>query len=91
MIVAKDLQNEILVGNKPLGKYLVTFGVLSSRYESVIIKARGKYIPKAICLSEACRKLYEWKVDSVNIGTESVNTGEKVITLPSIEISLKKS
>jgi len=88
-MVVKELKNEILVGNKPLHKYLVTFSILSGAYDSITIKARGKYIQKAIYLAKACTKLYQWNIDTVRIDTEEVKS-DKVLILPSIEIYLKK-
>jgi len=91
MVVKRELKNEILVGGKQLSKYLLTFSILSTNHDNIVIKARGKYIPKAISLTEASKKLYGWVVDNISTFTEEVKIDDKVVILPCIEISLKKS
>ncbi|MFA5992570.1 MAG: RNA-binding protein [Candidatus Pacearchaeota archaeon] len=87
---------EILVGNKPLMKYVIASIMQLKQDGSALIKARGKFISKAVDIAEVTRKRINEKEEfvkqnDIKIGTEDFTNdkGEK-INVSSIEITLSK-
>jgi DNA-binding protein len=92
----KSKENSIFVGGKPFMNY-VTGVVLqfNNGAEEVTIKARGKFISKAVDIAEvARRKFLEDKnvsVKNVSIGSEEFENKEgKLVNVSVLEIALKK-
>ena len=90
--------NSIFVGPKPFMNYVtgVVMQFTSKAAPSVIIKARGKFISKAVDVAEvARRKFLEDKnvsVKNVSIGSEEFENKEgKIVNVSVIEIALKNN
>lgn len=88
--------NEILIGNKPLMKYVMASLIQIKNENSAIIKARGKFISKAVDVAEVTRKNIKEKenielIQKINIGTdEFTNDENKKINVSTIEIQVSK-
>ncbi|HRZ85937.1 MAG TPA: RNA-binding protein [Candidatus Paceibacterota bacterium] len=88
--------SEILIGNKPLMKYVIASLIQIKNENSAIIKARGKFISKAVDVAEVTRKNIKEKEDieinhKINIGTdEFTNSENKKISVSTIEIRINK-
>ena len=88
--------NTVLIGKKPFMNYVtaVVIQLKSENTDKVAIRARGKYICKAVDVAEMVRKRFlkdEVELESVNIDSEEKenNQGKKV-RVSVIEIVLKK-
>lgn len=88
--------NVIYVGNKPFMNYVsgVVIQFTTKNASEVIIKARGKYVGRAVDIAEMSSKKFLKDivhVKDVNIDSEEFSTEEgKNIRVSSIEIKLKK-
>jgi DNA-binding protein len=89
-------ENSIFVGNKPFMNYVtgVVMQFTTKNASEVIIKARGKFISRAVDVAEVSAKRFlqggvsikDIRVDS----EEFTNTEGKTIRVSTIEITLKK-
>lgn len=93
----KKVTNEIFVGNKPFMKYVLASIILlkEEKNESISIKARGKFISRAVDIAEVVKKkLKEDNLslkEDIKINTEEFkNEAEKKINVSIIEIKLTK-
>ena len=88
-------QAEIYVGNKPVMNYVLAAMIqFGGGADTIVIKARGRAIAKAVTVAEILRRrLFKEKVDvkDVKIGSEQVGEGENLRTVSTIEITLTKS
>ena len=90
--------NEIFVGNKHFMKYVVAamMQLKKEGSESAIIKARGKFISRAVDIAEVTKKRMKDTENkmlkhSVEIGTDEFKSeDEKMINISTISITLKK-
>ena len=89
--------NMIYVGNKPFMNYVtsVVMQFTTKGADTVIIKARGKFISRAVDVAEVAMKrfLKEQKVeiDDIKINSEEFENKEgKKVNVSTIEITLKK-
>ena len=89
-------ESAVLVGKKPFMNY-VTAVVIQFKTEGVdkvAIRARGKYISKAVDVAEIVRKRFlkdEIELENVKIDSEErVNNKGKQVRISNIEIVLKK-
>jgi DNA-binding protein len=87
-------ENVIYVGNKPIMNYvLAVITQFNSGAKSVVLKARGRAISRAVDVAEIVRKkfLTDVEVKDIKIDTEEIS-GERgdVINVSSIEIYLAK-
>tara|TARA_Y100000310_G_scaffold299197_1_gene333794 strand:- start:651 stop:953 length:303 start_codon:yes stop_codon:yes gene_type:complete len=94
----KKDDNVIFVGTKPFMNYItgiaMQFTVKNSN--EVIIKARGKFITKAVNLAEVIRKKYlkdrNINLKDIKIGSEELeNKDGKKTNVSTIEITLMKN
>jgi len=91
--------NEIFIGNKPFMKYVIaTIMQLKEKDNDVaIIKARGKFISRAVDVAEVVKKKFKETENislenSIKIGTEEfTNEENKKINISIIEIALEKN
>ncbi len=87
-------ENVIYVGKKPFMNY-VTGAVMqfNSGADEVVVKARGKWISRAVDVAEVVRKRFveDAELDNIDIGSEEFegDDGEDV-RISSIEITLTK-
>ena len=87
--------NAIFVGEKPFMNYVtgVVMQFTTKGASEVIVKARGKFISRAVDIVEVCRKRFlEDKVDikSINLDSEEFeNKDGKLVRVSTIEIILE--
>ncbi len=95
------MEGEIYIGNKEIAVYLGALRIQSDSNDSVVIKARGKAISKAVDVSQIAinNELKEWRVSDIKIGTEEKPyhpvendpfPGKKVHKASFIEITISK-
>lgn len=88
--------NEIWIGGKPFMNYItgVVMQFSTQKASSVVIKARGKFISRAVDVAEVVtKKFMENTVEIKKIKTDSVpfkNKDNKDITVSTIDILLSK-
>ena len=88
--------NSVYVGDKPFMNYVtgVVMQFTSNNYEEVIIKARGKFISRAVDIAEVAAKRFldnKVEVKDIKIDSESFKGDEgKDIRVSTIEITLKR-
>lgn len=88
--------NSIFVGNKPFMNYVtgVVMQFTTKDAESVIVKARGKFISRAVDVAEvASKRFLDGSVDvkGINIDSEEFQNKEgKDVRVSTIEITLGK-
>lgn len=90
---AKENDNVIFIGNKPLVNYIRGIIIQFSKFNvgEVIVKARGKFISKAVDAVEvAKRSLVERnvKIKDIQIGSESFESEGKRTNISTIDIVL---
>jgi len=92
--VGKTASNNIIfIGQKPLMVYVASaFSSLMRRGE-VVVKARGKYVSKAVDVAVFVTKRFgfnNYEVKSIKTDTEQVGSGEQTRYVSAIEIKLGK-
>jgi DNA-binding protein len=95
-ILEKD-DNVIYIGDKPFMNYVtsVVMQFVTKKREEVIIKARGRFITRAVDVAETTKKRFleniKVNVSNVKIGSEEFQNKEgKNVNVSIIEITLKK-
>jgi len=92
--MAEDRDSVIFIGKKPFMNYVT--GVVmqfNSGCKTVTIKARGKYISRAVDVAEVVRNRFvsDIKLDEIKINSEEFEGEEgKKIRISTIEIALTK-
>ncbi|MEA3329811.1 MAG: RNA-binding protein [Nanoarchaeota archaeon] len=94
----KKLENEVFVGSKPFMKYVIATMIQLQKKEnaSTIIKARGKFISRAVDIAEVAKKRMKENNnltlnEEVKIGTDSFKNQEgKDINVSTISVILTK-
>lgn len=89
---AKTDENVVYVGKKPTMNYvLAVVTQFNNGAKSVVIKARGKSINKAVDIAEIVRNRFLNDLSySVTLGTEKIKSEDRESNVSSIEILLKK-
>lgn len=88
--------NSIFIGNKPFMNYVtgVVMQFTTQQASEVIIKARGKFISRAVDVAEVSAKRFldnGVAVNDIRINSEEFTNKEgKNVRVSTIEISLKK-
>jgi archaea-specific DNA-binding protein len=88
--------NLIFVGTKPMMNYVtaVVMRFTTNNAEEVVVRARGKFISKAVDVAEVSTKRFlEGQTEVGNIKTDSdefTSDEGKAIKVSSIEITLKR-
>jgi len=88
--------NSVFIGNKPIMNY-VTSAVIQLKNGSpeITIKARGKFISKAVDVAEITRKRFlkelNLQVNDIQIDTEKYQQNDKEIKVSTIDITISKS
>ena len=90
--------NVVFIGNKPFMNYVtgVVMQLTTRGGKEVIIKARGKFISRAVDVAEVVRKRF---LKEENISVEKIETNSeefenqegKKVNVSTIEITLKKN
>jgi len=93
----KENSNIVFVGTKPFMNYInsVEMQFDAKNRDEVVIKARGKFINRAVDIAEVAKKrpLGNKKIEIKNIKTDSEefeNKEGKKVKVSTIEITLKK-
>ena len=95
---SKSETNEIFIGNKPFMKYVIASIIQLKKSEGskTVIKARGKFISRAVDIAEVTKKKMKETdnlslKEEIKIGTDSFkNTEGKDINVSTIDIILRK-
>lgn len=88
--------NSIFIGNRPFMNYVtgVVMQFTTQGAEEVVVKARGKFIARAVDVAEvAAKRFLEGTVEVKTIGIDSEefeNKEGKQVRVSTIEITLKK-
>ncbi|RMD67178.1 DNA-binding protein Alba [Candidatus Pacearchaeota archaeon] len=91
----KAEDNVVFVGTKPLVNYIRGVIAQFSKWNKpeVVIKARGKFISKAVDVAEVARRSLEGKgvsIKEIKIATESFESDGKQTNISTIDIVLGK-
>ncbi len=88
--------NSIFIGNKPFMNYVtgVVMQFTTNQASEVIIKARGKFISRAVDVAEVAAKRFlvnNIVVKDINVNSEEFTNREgRQVRVSTIEIALKK-
>jgi len=94
--MADENDHTIFVGGKPFMNYVtgVVMQFTTQNAKEVIVKARGKFISKAVDIAEVAAKRFlenQIKVDKIKIDSEEFkNKEDKQVRVSTIEIYLIK-
>ena len=87
--------NSVLIGKKPVMNYvLACLTSLSSGPNRVVVKARGRAIPRAVDTVELLRRSFAkgLQLEGINLSTEEVTReGGQTSKVSAIEISVRKA
>lgn len=89
----KAADNVVLIGKKDIMSYvLAVVTQFNNGEDTIIIKARGKAISRAVDVVEIVKRRFVQNVDtkSIIIGTEEVQGEEGPIKVSSMEITIAK-
>ena len=86
-------ENTVFIGNKPVTAYVMACVTQFNRdAESIVLKARGRAISRAVDVAEVLQKRFmkdRVKVTDIQISTEQIETREGNLTnVSSIEITI---
>lgn len=94
----KSEENTVFIGGKPFMNYVtgVVMQFTTKGAKEVAVKARGKYIARAVDVAEVCRKrfLKDQNIDvkSIKIDSEEFENKEgRKVNVSTIEISLTRN
>jgi len=94
---AKSDENVVFIGTKPFMNYVtaVVMQFTTKQREEVIIKARGKFINRAVDVAEVVKKRFlkdqNIKIKDIKIDSEEFENKERrKINVSTIEITLSK-
>lgn len=93
-VMVKD--NIIFIGNKPFMNYVtsVVIQFTTKEADEVIVKARGKFISRAVDVVEVARRRFlegQVKIGEIKTNSEEFTNSEgKQVRVSTIEITLKK-
>ncbi|MBD3202854.1 DNA-binding protein Alba [Candidatus Woesearchaeota archaeon] len=88
--------NTIFIGNKPFMNYVtgVVMQFTTKNEQEVLVKARGKFISRAVDVAEVASKRFlkgQVEIDDVKVDSEEFENKEgKQIRVSTIELLLKK-
>jgi len=91
-----DKDNTIFIGNKPFMNYVtsVVIQFTTKDAEEVIVKARGKFISRAVDVAEVTRKRFladQIEIKDILIDSEEFTNSEgKEVRVSTIAVVLKK-
>jgi DNA-binding protein Alba len=85
--------NHIFVGKKPVMSYAMSAMIQLAQSGEVVLKARGMVISRAVDVAEIVTKRLgnnAYEIKNIEIGTETVGTGEEARNVSTIEIVIGK-
>jgi DNA-binding protein len=87
--------NEIFIGKKPLMTYVTATLVQLANEPTVVIKARGKSITRAVDVAQIIVKRMDtlgYKIGPIKIGSETVQSDDgKVRNVSTIEVPISRA
>lgn len=88
--------NEIFIGKKPLMTYVTATLVQLANEPSVVIKARGKSITRAVDVAQIIVKRMDslgYRIQGVKLGSDTIEgiEGEKPRSVSTIEVTISRS
>ena len=86
-------ENTIFIGNKPVMNYVLAVVTQFNEYDTVILRARGKAISRAVDTAEIVRNSFvpDSDVTDIQISTEEVeNFNNEKTNVSIIQITLEK-
>jgi len=86
-------ENQVLIGQKPVMKYVVAcLTSFNNGAKKVILKARGRAISRAVDTAELLRRVFmkDVEVEKIEIGTEEVERSDRKSNVSTIEIDLMR-
>ena len=93
----KEIDNTVFIGSKPFMNYVTSVVMLftTNKADSVTIKSRGKFISKAVDVSEIAKNKFlkelELETKDIKIASEPFTTKEgKELSVSTMEITLVK-
>ena len=92
----RERTNVVYIGEKPLMNYVtsIVLNFTAQNMPEVIIKSRGKFISKAVDITEVARNRFlsdQVELKDIKIGSEDfINKENRKIRVSFIEITLKK-
>lgn len=93
----KKDDNVVFIGSKPFMNYVTSVAMqfTTKGYNEVIVKARGKFISRAVDITEVARKRFlkehNISVKDIKIDSEEFENKEgRKVNVSTIEITLKK-
>ena len=96
--MAKTDENIVFIGSKPFMNYVtgVVMQFTTKGAKEVVIKARGKFIARAVDVAEVCRKRFlkeqDLQVKSIIINSEEFTNKEgRKVNVSTIDITLAKN
>ena len=89
---AKKETNSVYIGAKPFMKYVTAAVLKMNALPEVIIKARGKWISRAVDVSEVIKNSFvrDSEVKNIKIGSETFKDKNKKQRISTMEITLGK-
>jgi DNA-binding protein len=88
-------ENVVFIGNKPVMNYvLACLTYLNSGSNKIVVKARGRAIPRAVDTIEVLRRSFAQglQLEGINVSTEEVAREEgRTSKVSAIEISVTKA
>ena len=90
---SSENDNVVFIGSKHLMNYVNSIGIQINNSPEVIIKARGKFISKAVDVVEVAKRNIQSSVLStkdIKIGTEEYENEGKKIKVSTIDITIGK-
>jgi archaea-specific DNA-binding protein len=91
----QSMRNAIFIGKKPLMTYVTATLVQLANEPTVVIKARGKSITRAVDVAQIIVKRMDtlgYKIGPVKVGTETVSSEDgKTRNVSTIEVSISRA
>jgi archaea-specific DNA-binding protein len=88
-------RNAVFIGKKPLMTYVTATLVQLANESTVVIKARGKSITRAVDVAQIIVKRMDtlgYKIGPVKVGTETVSSEDgKTRNVSTIEVSISRA
>jgi archaea-specific DNA-binding protein len=88
-------RNAVFIGKKPLMTYVTATLVQLANEPTVVIKARGKSITRAVDVAQIIVKRMDtlgYKIGPVKVGTETVSSEDgKTRNVSTIEVSISRT
>ena len=78
----------VFIGRKPASAYVVAVAIAFQRADWVKLKARGRFISKAVDVAEMAERILRARVGEIKIGTETLTVEGRIKYVSFIEISL---